>query len=354
MDWVFFKIGMKKEIIIDKHGIGNAVLVLEDDRIIDCFIDPPLKADFYPPDTFVKANVDRKVSNIGGYFVKLPNGKQGLLKSKNKYKEGMSVIMSSKVIHDPLKPQVFSDILKTITKYFVIKTGEKGVSFSKKIPERFDKVGATSLLTTKLRNLENIFVICRSSIANINFLQLDVELEKALAHIKEIKFGLEKNHIYFDGLARKVSLERYDAALCKITEEEGIFERLGLWDKLEEIKGGRVALKGGSNIIFEQTSAFLTIDVNSGNFLKKNNKELNLRACKEILRMIRIFGLGGKILIDFLPCSQKVKREIYDNIFDFFSDDQVRSKILGWTKGGIFELERKREKIPFKLLFQDY
>ena len=71
---------MKKEIIIDKYGIGHAVIILENNKIVDCFIDPPSIDGFYPPDTFVKAHIDRKATNMGGYFIKLPNGNQGLLK----------------------------------------------------------------------------------------------------------------------------------------------------------------------------------------------------------------------------------------------------------------------------------
>ena len=67
---------MKKEIVIEKYGIGHAVIVLEEGIIIDFFIDPLPCSLFYPPKTLT-AYIDRKVSNIGGYFVKLPNGNQG-------------------------------------------------------------------------------------------------------------------------------------------------------------------------------------------------------------------------------------------------------------------------------------
>ena len=75
---------MKKEIIIDRYEQGHAVMVLEQGKIIDCSIDPPSSVNFYPPDTFVTAQIDRAVSKIGGYFVRLPNGNQGFLKSKKK------------------------------------------------------------------------------------------------------------------------------------------------------------------------------------------------------------------------------------------------------------------------------
>ena len=65
-----------KKIIIDNYGLGHAVVVLENNKIIDCFIDPPKELGFYPPNTFVKAKIDRRMPNMGSYFVNT-NGIQG-------------------------------------------------------------------------------------------------------------------------------------------------------------------------------------------------------------------------------------------------------------------------------------
>ena len=341
---------MNKEIIIERYGLGHAVVALHNGKIVDCFIDPPQGAGFYPPNTFVRAFIDRKAPGMGGYFVKLPKGIQGFLKSKNKYKEGSSILLRSQLISEPHKPQTFTDILKTISKYFVIKIGAPGYSFSKKLPDDFDKSRAAKLLLSKVKNYENIFIICRSNAASINFLEFDQEAEKAINHLQTIKATLDSDYLYFDGLARKVSLQKYSDKLYKVKEGEGVFDQLGIWERLEAIKSGNIYLNAGSYLIFEQTSAFVSIDVNSGKDFKSTKDEINLNACYEIARIIRICGFGGKILIDFLPCSQALRKKIYGKITSYFSKDTVKIKIWGWTKSGIFELERQREKIPLELL----
>ena len=93
----------KYEMIIDKHGQGCAVAVLENGNILDCFIDPISNSHFYPPNTFLKAKIERKISGLGGYFISLPNGKQGFLKTKKNYAEGATLILQSKVFYDPEK-----------------------------------------------------------------------------------------------------------------------------------------------------------------------------------------------------------------------------------------------------------
>ncbi len=339
-----------KKIIIDMYGLGHSVVVLEHGKIIDCFIDPPKELGFYPPNTFMKAKIDRRMLNMGGYFVKLPNGIQGFLKSKNKYSEGSTVSLLSQVVFEPHKAQAFTDILKTVSRYFVIKLGDSGHSFSKNLPVEYNKFEASKILKAKIKSLENIFVICRSSIANITLQEFNEEAEKAIKHMQIITKHLALNSVYFNGLARKLATETYGTEFYKIEEEKGVFERAGIWEQLEEIKNGRVYLDKGAYIIFEQTSAFVTIDVNSGMDKKFTREDINLSACNEIYRIIRVCGLGGKILIDFLSCSKTSRRKIERKISSYFSKDTVKNKIWGWTKSGVFELERKRDKIPLKLL----
>ena len=81
--------------------------------------------------------------------------------------------------------------------------------------------------------------------------------------------------------------------------------------------------------------------------------QINLASCIEIARVIKIFGYGGKILIDFLSCSSQERKQIYGEITLSFSKDCAKTKILGWTKGGIFEIQRERNKTPLNLLLED-
>ena len=92
--------------------------------------------------------------------------------------------------------------------------------------------------------------------------------------------------------------------------------------------------------------------MNSGKDLKVEAKVLNSLACSEICRLIKVLGIGGKIIIDFLPCNKLEKREIHNFIVGSFLDDIPATKIWGWTKGGLYELERERDKSPLKLLVQ--
>ena len=67
---------------------------------------------------------------MGGFFVRLPNRKEGFLRSKK-------AIMKVKCYHtlksffDPNKPQIFTDKIKTKSRYFILEAGKKGIAFPK-------------------------------------------------------------------------------------------------------------------------------------------------------------------------------------------------------------------------------
>ena len=178
---------MKIELIIEKYGLGNAIVVFDNRKLVDLFIDPPSYSNFYSPNTFVEAKIQRRISKRGGYFVTLPNRHQGFLKSNTNYKEGEEVVLLSKVFFDKDKPQTFTDKLKIISKYFILKIGNSGFSFSKKTPNSFYKETLVPILEEKIKEYEGIFVICRSRIVDMSFEQLTQELEKILQHYKLIK-----------------------------------------------------------------------------------------------------------------------------------------------------------------------
>ncbi len=344
---------MKRELIIEKFGPGHAVIVLDREKIVDLFIDPPPNANFYSPNTFIEAKIQRRISKRGGYFVQLPNGSNGFLKSNSVYNEGEAVVLLSKVFFDEDKPQNFTDKLKIKSKYYILNLGESGFSFSRKISKNFNRNILIPVLQEKIRNHKSIFIICRSRIADINFEESIEELEKILSHYNSVMNSILKKKIYCDGQAKRSALDRYVVEKYSVIEEHGIFERLGLWDKISELSKRKIYISKGSYLILEQTSAFFAIDVNSGKNLNIGAEELNLVACSEICRIIKVLGIGGKIIIDFLPCSRSKKKLIYEFIVRFFLDDIPKNKIWGWTNGGSFELERERDKSPLKLLLWD-
>ena len=85
-----------------------------------------------------------------------------------------------------------------------------------------------------------------------------------------------------------------------------IFEHYGIEKQIKASFGKTVSFKDGAYLIVEHTEAFHVIDVNSGNRVKvgmdqeTNALDVNLAACNEIARQLRLRDMGGIIVIDFI------------------------------------------------------
>ena len=339
---------MSLEIIIDKFGIGNAVVIRDDSKIIDYFFDPPQHLNsFYPPQTFLLGKISRIFNELGGCFIKLPNGKEGFLVTKKNYKEGDTVKVMSRVFYEAEKPQRFSDKLRIVSDFCIIEEGVSKVSISRKVKRSLDIEELKEIVAKEPVNL-----VLRSKVFEKSFLEIKNKVENALEQYKLMLSSLDKGRIFYYGLAKSVALERFDNIRAKIYEEEGIFESLGIWDQLQKIFYKKISFGNGSYIYIENTKAMCVIDVNSGKDLKFKAHEINIHACDIIYGLVRQRGLGGKIVIDFLPISKSFKMLIYRKLQKLFSKDIQKTKIWGWTQAGNFEIERERDKTPINLVLE--
>ena len=109
-----------------------------------------------------------------------------------------------------------------------------------------------------------------------------------------------------------------------------------------------VWLDNGGYLIFEETEAFTVIDVNSGKFTGKVEKEatlfaVNQAAAKEVARQLRLRNISGIILIDFINMEKpQHKHEIIDIVKKEAARDEMRVQVIGFTELGILQMTRKR------------
>ncbi|MBA9025722.1 Rne/Rng family ribonuclease [Peribacillus huizhouensis] len=127
-----------------------------------------------------------------------------------------------------------------------------------------------------------------------------------------------------------------------------IFSHLGIESEAEQALKKFVWLKNGSYLIFEETEAFTVVDVNTGKFTGKAEKEqtlfeTNMQAAKEIAHQLRLRNIGGIILIDFINMKQvQHHHAIVEMLKTETKQDEMRVQLLGFTELGIFQLTRKR------------
>jgi len=131
---------------------------------------------------------------------------------------------------------------------------------------------------------------------------------------------------------------------------EPIFDAFGIEIEITRALGHKVWLKSGGYIIIEQTEALTAIDVNTGRFVGRRNVEdtilkTNLEAVKEIVYQLRLRGIGGIIIIDFIDMERTADRtKVYNALKEALKGDRARTTISKISDLGLVEMTRKRTR----------
>jgi ribonuclease G len=138
---------------------------------------------------------------------------------------------------------------------------------------------------------------------------------------------------------------------------ELLFESFGIEEEIERLVSPRVPLPSGGWITIEGTEALTAIDVNSGSFtastgLEETSLRINTEAADEIGRQLRLRGIGGLIVIDFIHLNEKENiQNVLDVLEASLSKDRTPTQISPMSEFGLVEITRKRIRDPLvKLL----
>jgi len=132
------------------------------------------------------------------------------------------------------------------------------------------------------------------------------------------------------------------------TGERPIFDLFGVEDEIEAALQREVQLKSGGYLVFDQTEAMTTIDVNTGGFVGSRNLEetiykTNLEATQAIARQLRLRNLGGIIIIDFIDMKdEEHRRQVMRSLHRALERDNVKTNVSELSALGLVEMTRKR------------
>jgi len=133
-------------------------------------------------------------------------------------------------------------------------------------------------------------------------------------------------------------------------KREPLFEAFSIEKQIKKALRQKIWLKSGGHIVINPTEALVSIDVNTGKYVGRENAEetilkTNLEAAVEITRQIRLRDLGGIIIIDFIDMDKEEhKNNVLKTMEDSLKQDRSRTNILQITDLGLVEMTRQRTK----------
>lgn len=127
------------------------------------------------------------------------------------------------------------------------------------------------------------------------------------------------------------------------------FDLYNVPGKLERSLQRKVWLDCGGYLVIDKTEAMTVIDVNSGKYAgQKSGAEqtftrLNAEAAREIARLLRLRGIGGIIIVDFVDMQAEESRAaVRQALEQALADDPVKTVVHGFTSLGLMEMTRKK------------
>jgi len=128
---------------------------------------------------------------------------------------------------------------------------------------------------------------------------------------------------------------------------------------IEDALARTAPIPGGGVLTIEPTSALVAIDVDAGARTGSGDPEryaldLNIAAAQEAARQIRLRGLAGLIMIDFVSLRAKGhNKQLEDAVKQAFADDPWSVQLGGLSRFGVFDMARSQLRAPLHEQMRD-
>ncbi|CCG40526.1 ribonuclease E/G [Magnetospirillum molischianum] len=136
-------------------------------------------------------------------------------------------------------------------------------------------------------------------------------------------------------------------ALAEGHRDGPLFSLYRVEEEIESALAPVVMLAGGGRMTIENTAALTAIDVDSGG---GRADEANRKAVAAIARHLRLRGIGGQVVIDFVSVRRGSPHRLADALKEAVAADPVPTQIFGVSRLGLVELTRERRGLALSEL----
>lgn len=335
-------------VVLDMIGDQAAAALIIDGVLEDLAIDPV--GDAALPGAIYRAVADRPVKGQGGLFVKLPEG-SGFLRQTAGIAPGDCLLVQVTGPAEPGKATPVTTRLLFKSRYAILTPGAPGLNISRKIRDEDLRADLDDLAKHAMAGAaHDLGLILRSAseTADADEVAGDISDMRTLAEAVLVDLKGPPELLVEGASAQETAWRDWaDPLPDEVIETPGGFADYGVLEMIDALRHPHVGLTGGGHMMIEPTRALLSIDVNTGpDTSPAASLKANIAAARELPRQLRLRGLGGQIVIDFAPMPKK-DRAILDQVLrSSFKTEATETNLAGWTTLGLFEMTRKRDRLP--------
>lgn len=332
-----------RTIILDRIAGHEAAALMVDGKLDDLLIED--NGDAPRPGAIFRAICDRPLKGQGGMMLRLPDGASGFLRQGKGLKPGMAMLVQVTGYAEAGKAVPVTDRVLFKSRYAIVTPGAPGINISRLIIDEQERLRLREIADNGSADGEGLILrsLCQGEDADL--IAEDIEAMRDLARaVLADADGTEPEALTEGDGPHGLAFREWTAS--DIHTLDGGFQTHGVLDQIEALKSPRIGLDGG-HMYVEPTRALVAVDVNTGGDTSPAAAlKANLAASRMLPRALRLRGLGGQITVDFAPMSKAHRKQIEQSLRGSFKNDPIETSLVGWSPMGLFELQRKRERLP--------
>lgn len=341
-------------VILDELADRQIAALVVDGRLEELAIDP---ADDAPlPGAIYRAVADRPMKGQGGLFLRLPQGESGFLRQTAGIAPGQRLLVQASAPQEPGKALPVTTRLLFKSRFAIITPDAPGLNISRQIRDDALRADLADLASGMMEGADpRLGLILRSACAEAeaDVVAEDIAAMRALAEAVLADVTGEPELLVDGPGAHELAFRDWlDPAPDDVMTQPGGLAAQGVDQMVAALLSPRVALPGGGHMMIEQTRALVAVDVNTGaDTSPAAGLKANIAAARDLPRQLRLRGLGGQIVVDFAPMSKK-DRGTLDQVLKAAFRAEGEAHLAGWTALGLYELTRRRDRLPLADLAQ--
>ncbi|MCO5128528.1 ribonuclease E/G [Albidovulum sp.] len=341
-------------VVLGEYREREAAALVVDGRLEDLLVAP---ADDAPPapGAILRGTLDRFVKGQGGVFVKLPEGRRGFLRETRGLTPGQPIVVQVSGHAEGGKALPVSTRLLFKSRLAIVTPDAPGLNISRRIRDEDARAHLGALAAEAMKGCEFGLILRSAAEA-----EGDAAVTGDIAAMRELAEAVAADCAGKPELLVDAPMPHEEAwrdwaepAPDEIDEDEGAFARHGLDEMIEAALVPEVTLHGGWTMVVEPTRALVAVDVNTGaDTSPAAGLKANIAAARDLPRQLRLRGLGGQIVVDFAPMPKRDRAAVEQQLRAAFRGEAAETSLAGWTPLGMFEIQRKRDRLPLAELLR--
>ncbi len=322
-----------------QHAFGrirgrDAAGLIVDGKVEDFVID----ADAPRPGTIYRAKAVRPVKGQGGMFMETVDGSAFFRNAKG-VSVGQYMLVQVSGYAEAGKAFPVTDRILFKNRYAIVTPGKPGINIARSIKDEEIRLALREAAHVFSDDLRGCGIIVRSAAADAD---MDAVQEAIGTALNMAFVVLEDEGQTSEKLIEGPDVHEFADRDWPPGPSGGDIE-----DCFDQAASRSVSLNGGGRLTVEPTRALVAVDVDTGGDTSPAaGLKTNLAATAELPRLLRLKGLGGQVVVDFAPMPKKLRAQLEAALAKAFRADSIETSLVGWTTLGLFEIQRKRERVP--------